>query len=70
MTQCGRLRAEFRYDRDPVGMLQGLTAERVINIGTVSKSLAPTAPLAALPAWTRRGDRGSQDPRGSRLTPP
>ncbi|MDH6580407.1 PLP-dependent aminotransferase family protein [Kitasatospora sp. MAP5-34] len=33
--------AEFRYDRDPVGALQGLAADRVISIGTVSKSLAP-----------------------------
>ncbi len=37
--------AEFRYDRDPVGMVQGLAPERVINIGTVSKSLAPTLRL-------------------------
>ena len=52
--------AEFRYDRDPVGMVQGLTPERVINIGTVSKSLAPTLRLGGLlcpPA--SRGDRGS-----------
>jgi GntR family transcriptional regulator / MocR family aminotransferase len=33
--------AEFRYDRDPVGALQGLTPRRVALIGTVSKSLAP-----------------------------
>ncbi|MET7569775.1 PLP-dependent aminotransferase family protein [Streptomyces sp. NPDC005492] len=33
--------AEFRYDREPVGTLQGLAADRVISIGTVSKSLAP-----------------------------
>jgi GntR family transcriptional regulator/MocR family aminotransferase len=37
--------AEFRYDRDPVGMVQGLAPERVINIGTVSKSLAPAMRL-------------------------
>ena len=40
--------AEFRYDRDPVGMVQGLAPERVINIGTVSKSLAPTLRLGWL----------------------
>ena len=34
--------SEFRYDRDPVGVLQGLAPERVFTIGTVSKSLAPT----------------------------
>ncbi|WP_225847204.1 PLP-dependent aminotransferase family protein [Streptomyces sp. HPF1205] len=33
--------AEFRYDREPVGALQGLAADRVVAIGTVSKSLAP-----------------------------
>ena len=33
--------AEFRYDREPVGTLQGLAPDRVISIGTVSKSLAP-----------------------------
>ncbi|MEV5880303.1 PLP-dependent aminotransferase family protein [Streptomyces sp. NPDC052101] len=33
--------AEFRYDREPVGALQGLAADRVVSIGTVSKSLAP-----------------------------
>jgi GntR family transcriptional regulator/MocR family aminotransferase len=33
--------AEFRYDRDPVGLLQGLAPGRVAAIGTVSKALAP-----------------------------
>jgi GntR family transcriptional regulator/MocR family aminotransferase len=37
--------AEFRYDRDPVGVLQGLAREHVISIGTVSKSLAPAMRL-------------------------
>jgi GntR family transcriptional regulator / MocR family aminotransferase len=37
--------AEFRYDREPVGALQGLAADRVIAIGTVSKSLAPSVRL-------------------------
>ncbi|MFD6421446.1 PLP-dependent aminotransferase family protein [Streptomyces sp. NPDC060198] len=32
---------EFRYDRQPVGSLQGLDPDRVVHIGTVSKSLAP-----------------------------
>jgi GntR family transcriptional regulator / MocR family aminotransferase len=40
--------AEFRYDRDPIGMVQGLIPERVINIGTVSKSQAPTLRLGWL----------------------
>ncbi|MGJ5753815.1 GntR family transcriptional regulator/MocR family aminotransferase [Streptomyces puniciscabiei] len=32
---------EFRYDRQPVGALQGLDPDRVIYLGTASKSLAP-----------------------------
>jgi GntR family transcriptional regulator / MocR family aminotransferase len=61
--------AEFRYDRDPVGMVQGLAPEQVINIGTVSKSLAPTLRLgwllcppglvAAIADLKVRADRGS-----------
>lgn len=37
--------AEFRYDREPVGSLQGLAPDQVISIGTVSKSLAPALRL-------------------------
>ncbi|MGI8698016.1 MAG: PLP-dependent aminotransferase family protein [Mycobacteriales bacterium] len=33
--------AEFRYDRQPVGCLQGLDPSRVALVGSVSKSLAP-----------------------------
>jgi GntR family transcriptional regulator/MocR family aminotransferase len=33
--------AEFRYDREPVGALQGLAPDRVALIGSASKSLAP-----------------------------
>ncbi|RLP75612.1 PLP-dependent aminotransferase family protein [Mycetocola tolaasinivorans] len=32
---------EFRYDRRPVGALQGLDPEHVVYFGTTSKSLAP-----------------------------
>ncbi|WP_166020804.1 PLP-dependent aminotransferase family protein [Streptomyces chilikensis] len=32
---------EFRYDREPVGALQGLDPERVVHLGSVSKSLSP-----------------------------
>ncbi|NNN01973.1 MAG: PLP-dependent aminotransferase family protein [Acidimicrobiaceae bacterium] len=43
---------EFRYDRDPLGALQGLDPSRVIYVGTASKTLAPGLRLAwlALPA--------------------
>lgn len=33
--------AEFRFDRDPVGCLQGLAPDRVVLAGSVSKALAP-----------------------------
>lgn len=33
--------AEFRYDRQPVGSLQGLAPDRVIAMGSVSKTLSP-----------------------------
>ncbi|MFC9222830.1 PLP-dependent aminotransferase family protein [Streptomyces hygroscopicus] len=37
---------EFRYDRQPVGALQGLDPEHVVYLGTASKSLAPALRLA------------------------
>jgi GntR family transcriptional regulator/MocR family aminotransferase len=37
--------AEFRYDRQPVGSLQGLNPDRVIALGSVSKTLAPAIRL-------------------------
>jgi GntR family transcriptional regulator/MocR family aminotransferase len=61
--------SEFRYDREPVGVLQGLAPDRVFTIGTVSKSLAPAVRLgwvlvppdlaAAVAAEKRVSDRGS-----------
>ena len=33
--------AEYRYDRAPVGAMQGLDPEYVVHAGTVSKTLAP-----------------------------
>lgn len=38
--------AEYRYDRDPVGALQGLDPDHVIYAGTASKSIAPGIRLA------------------------
>jgi GntR family transcriptional regulator / MocR family aminotransferase len=61
--------AEFRYDREPVGTLQGLAPDRVAALGTVSKSLAPALRLGwavvpgrlveAVTAVKRAADRGT-----------
>ncbi len=37
--------AEFRYDRAPIGALQGLAPDHVIYMGSVSKTLAPALRL-------------------------
>jgi GntR family transcriptional regulator/MocR family aminotransferase len=37
--------AEFRYDREPVRALQGMAPDRVVQLGTVSKTLAPALRL-------------------------
>ncbi|MHC9042970.1 MocR-like pyridoxine biosynthesis transcription factor PdxR [Microbacterium saperdae] len=37
---------EFRYDRRPVGALQGLDPDHVVYFGTASKSIAPALRLA------------------------
>ncbi len=61
--------AELRYDREPVGALQGLAPNRVALLGTVSKSLAPAlrigwivcppALIEAISEEKRLSDRGS-----------
>jgi GntR family transcriptional regulator/MocR family aminotransferase len=40
--------AEYRYDRAPLGAMQGLASDRVVYLGTVSKTLAPALRLGWL----------------------
>jgi len=49
--------AEYRYDRAPVGALQGLRPDLVFHVGSVSKTLAPALRLGWLiapEAWRER----------------
>ncbi|MFG2005695.1 PLP-dependent aminotransferase family protein [Spirillospora sp. NPDC048911] len=49
--------AEFRYDREPVGCLQGVDPERVVLLGSVSKALAPALRLGWAAAPPKLADR-------------
>jgi GntR family transcriptional regulator/MocR family aminotransferase len=48
--------AEFRYDREPVGALQGLSPDRVVATSSVSKTLGPTLRLGWIVCPARLAD--------------
>jgi GntR family transcriptional regulator/MocR family aminotransferase len=63
--------AEYRYDRQPVGSLQGLAPDRVIYGGSASKTLAPALRLGwlVLPS-TLRAELHDDDEAPPAGTPP
>ena len=60
--------AEYRYDREPVGALQGMAPDHVVYAGSASKTLAPALRLGWLVLPARLGDPAartrSDDGRG------
>ena len=64
--------AEYRYDRAPIGAIQGLDPDRVVYAGTASKTLAARVPprLAHPAAGPRRTGRRGQAARRPGLTHP
>ena len=61
--------AEYRYDRDPIGALQGRAPDRVVYGGTASKTLAPALRLGwlALPAGLQGAVAMEKGARGRRI---
>ena len=55
--------AEFRYDREPVRALQGVAPEHVIQLGTVSKTLAPALRLGWVVVPARDADEAERAKR-------
>ncbi len=52
--------AEFRYDRPPVAALQGMDPDRVLLVGSVSKTLSPALGIG----WALAPPRWAQQLRG------
>jgi GntR family transcriptional regulator / MocR family aminotransferase len=63
--------AEYRYDRQPIGSLQGLAPEHVVYAGSTSKTLAPAVRLGWLVLPSRLAEQvaSRQRRRGSMPSP-
>ncbi|MGH8929211.1 MAG: PLP-dependent aminotransferase family protein [Egibacteraceae bacterium] len=61
--------AEFRYDRSPVGALQGLGPDQVVHGGSVSKTLAPALRIGCW-CYPSGSSRRSRTPSTPPTSPP
>ncbi len=59
--------SEYRYDRAPIGTLQRLAPDRVVYLGTASKTLAPALRLGWLLAPPALADGDRAGALGGRL---
>ena len=55
--------AEFRYDREPIGAMQGLSPDRVVYAGSASKILAPGLRLGWIVVPAELADRSPRPRR-------
>ena len=62
--------AEFRYDRVPVGALQGLAPERVVYLGSTSRTLAPALRLGWAVVPSALVEELAKDVSGTIIAPP
>jgi GntR family transcriptional regulator/MocR family aminotransferase len=62
--------AEYRYDRAPIGAVQGLGPEQVVYVGSTSKMLAPALRLGWMAVPTRLVEQVAEEKRDADLGSP